>query len=136
VRQFTSLKNSTGLFFRGLGTWNCNLYRPSQSSPFVNEKIKFKATPKILDVKKRTLDNFVIQIVHVMNLTESHRRYNFDKSCILEFQQNVMNLPCLGTHIWMEYIGESALPLSFLSITFGAPPHIIGWLNPPKHMKK
>lgn len=44
-------------------------------------------------------------------------------------------LPCLGTHIWMEYIGESALPLSFLSIALGSPPHIIGWLKPPKHMK-
>lgn len=33
--------------------------------------------------------------------------------------------------IWMEYIGESALPRRFLSIALGSPPHIIGWLKPP-----
>lgn len=41
-------------------------------------------------------------------------------------------VPCLGMHIWMLYIGPSALPLSFLSIALGSPPHIIGWLNPPE----
>lgn len=39
--------------------------------------------------------------------------------------------PCFGMHIWMVYIGPSALPRSFLSIALGSPPHIIGWLNPP-----
>lgn len=49
----TSLKNSIGLFCKGLGTWNCNLYGPSQSTPFVNEKIKFKATQRKKEEKLR-----------------------------------------------------------------------------------
>lgn len=41
--SYTWLKKSIGLFCQGLGTWNCSLYGPSQSTPFVNEKIKFIA---------------------------------------------------------------------------------------------
>jgi len=44
-------------------------------------------------------------------------------------------LPCFGMHIWMVYIGASALPRSFLSIALGSPPHIIGWLKPPESMQ-
>lgn len=45
----------------------------------------------------------------------------------------IMNyeLPCLGMHIWIVYIGGSALPLIFWSILLGSLPHIIGWLKPP-----
>lgn len=50
----------------------------------------------------------------------------------------IMNyeLPCLGMHIWIIYIGGSALPLIFWSILLGSLPHIIGWLKPPKKLKK
>ena len=96
-----------------MGTWNCSLYGPSQSTPFVNEKIKFKAAQK-REVSKKNTESFCEQNI---------------------LRNKSTKLPCLGMHIWMEYIGASALPRSFLSMALGSPPHIIGWLKPPEWIK-
>jgi len=127
------------------GVWNQRkLIQREKLCPYPIKKLNWLVLQSLGNFKLQSIRAIPVYSIckgedQVQSCTKKRCKNKITLNVFVCMQSIVRNksaiLPCFGMHIWMVYIGASALPLFFLSIALGSPPHIIGWLKPPEWMK-